>query len=133
MNNPVIVTQWSRLRLRHETCWCIALACICSKVTKGTAASCCGALQVLPRIDGVSVRAGSEAGGQLVSIKGRGFGTLSSAIHVDVSGIKCEVVDAGDDDTTCVTAPGIAPAKEIHRGGAGVFVDYYAEIDSAPQ
>eukprot|EP00892_Ulva_mutabilis_P008260 jgi/Ulvmu1/5806/UM025_0061.1 len=86
-------------------------------------------LQILPRIDGMSVHAGSIAGGQLVNIGGRGLGKDRSAIRVDIAGAPCKLVHADDNNITCITAVGNDTAQPIYRGGAGVLVDHYQEND----
>lgn len=87
-----------------------------------------GALQILPRISNISVMTGSLAGGQLVKIGGQGFGKVAADINVQVAGAPCKLLRVDSDAVTCITASGGANQRSVYRGGAGVKLDYFDEI-----
>lgn len=75
-----------------------------------------------PSIAGLSPTRGSTAGGQIVTIKGSGFGNTYTGrkLKVDIGGVECSVLEmfAFDDSILCST--GAAPSA---RSAVSVTVD----------
>ena len=62
-------------------------------------------VQVFPVVESVSGEGGSLAGGHVLRVRGRGFGSVAAAVSVDIAGMPCHVLAAQDTLLTCVTAP----------------------------
>lgn len=88
-------------------------------------------MQVVPAIDYVYVEGRSTAGGQTVRIRGRGLGNSMQAINVDVGGVPCFVAEVHESEIACVVSSGNSTVREMYRGGAGVRITHYANVDSA--
>lgn len=78
-------------------------------------------MQIIPVIDSVSHHSGSLAGGQLLSITGRGFGAISDLITVTIEDSPCEIVSVEDFTIKCLTSPWVTSSdKALYKGGAGI-------------
>ncbi|KAG2496270.1 hypothetical protein HYH03_005503 [Edaphochlamys debaryana] len=101
--------------------------------------------QLYPEVTSVSPAAGSTAGGNTLTLRGRGFPDLSlerpgDRVEVKVGGAPCVVVSSEFDKVTCVTEPrpdaGInydaTPIKGLYPAGRGVEYEFYNLTDSSP-
>lgn len=69
------------------------------------------------------------AGGQVIHVQGRGFGKMKDSITIDVGGVPCKVVEAQESEVACVLATGNSMMQDTYRGGAGVRITYYEDVN----
>ncbi|EFJ47175.1 hypothetical protein VOLCADRAFT_92352 [Volvox carteri f. nagariensis] len=92
--------------------------------------------QLYPEVTGLSPAVGSNAGGTLLRISGRGFPDLGLGLgdtaNVSISGVPCSVVNSTYDTIFCVTGPKPAytslasiPANGLYPGMRGVEYEFY--------
>jgi hypothetical protein len=84
-------------------------------------------VQIFPVIEFISAHSGSLAGGQLLTIQGRGFGGLVELITVEIEGMPCTVVSVAHDVVTCMTSAWdtSVDSKGLYQGGAGIQMKDY--------
>lgn len=87
-------------------------------------------VQVHPIVDSVSSELGSLAGGHVLHIRGRGFGNMVHAVHVDIAGVPCKVLTTSDSDITCHTTPWQSSVNNytLFQGGSGVNLTQYTGV-----
>lgn len=70
------------------------------------------------------------AGGHVLHVRGRGFGSTADSVSVDIAGMPCHVLSATDSVVTCLTSQW-EPSVSNHTafvGGAGVNITQYTGV-----
>ncbi|GIL53447.1 hypothetical protein Vafri_9024 [Volvox africanus] len=92
--------------------------------------------QLYPEVTGVSPAVGSNAGGTLLRISGRGFSDLGlglgDTVNVSTAGVPCSVVNSTYDTIFCITGPKAAQpsvtsnaVNGLYPGMRGVEYEFY--------
>ncbi|EFJ47176.1 hypothetical protein VOLCADRAFT_92353 [Volvox carteri f. nagariensis] len=89
--------------------------------------------QLYPEVTGVSPATGSNAGGTLVKVTGRGFPDLmldlNDTIAISIAGVPCDIVNSTYDTLFCVTGPKPAatasPIGGLYPAMRGIEYEFY--------
>ncbi|EFJ47178.1 hypothetical protein VOLCADRAFT_92358 [Volvox carteri f. nagariensis] len=89
--------------------------------------------QLYPEVTGVSPATGSNAGGTLVKVTGRGFPDLrlgmNDTIAISIAGVPCDIVNSTYDTLFCVTGPKpaatVSPIGGLYPAMRGIEYEFY--------